>query len=253
MPEWFTVGRIDAQTYVISEPRHWEQPHCYLLEGSDRSLLIDTGLGICDISVPVSELTRQHVTAALTHAHWDHTGGLWHYGDFCAHAAELSWLTGGFPLPAAAVREMLARGGALPEGFDAAKYELFQGSPARLLGDGDVIDLGGRRIEAVHTPGHSPGHLCFYERERGYLFTGDLVYEGELYAFYPSTDPEAYLASVEKISALPVGRVLPAHFSLGVAPGLITEIRDALRGLAASGELRHGTGLHDFGRWAVEL
>lgn len=253
MPEWFTVGRIDAQTYVISEPRHWEQPHCYLLEGSERSLLIDTGLGICDISVPVSELTSKHVTAALTHAHWDHIGGLWHYGDFCAHAAELSWLTGGFPLPAAAVREMLARGYVLPEGFDTAKYELFQGAPARLLEDGDVIDLGGRRIEAVHTPGHSPGHLCYYERERGYLFTGDLVYEGELYAFYPSTDPEAYLASVEKISALPVGRVLPAHFSLGVAPGLITEIRDALRGLAASGELRHGTGLHDFGRWAVKL
>ena len=253
MPEWFTVGRIDAQTYVISEPRHWERPHCYLLEGSERSLLIDTGLGICDISVPVSELTSKHVTAALTHVHWDHIGGLWHYGDFCAHAAELSWLTGGFPLPAAAVREMLARGYVLPEGFDTAKYELFQGAPARLLEDGDVIDLGGRRIEAVHTPGHSPGHLCYYERERGYLFTGDLVYEGKLYAFYPSTDPEAYLASVEKISALPVGRVLPAHFSLGVAPGLITEIRDALRGLAASGELRHGTGLHDFGRWAVEL
>ena len=71
MPEWFTVGRIDAQTYVISEPRHWERPHCYLLEGSERSLLIDTGLGICDISVPVSELTSKHVTAALTHVHWD--------------------------------------------------------------------------------------------------------------------------------------------------------------------------------------
>ena len=130
MPEWFTVGRIDAQTYVISEPRHWERPHCYLLEGSERSLLIDTGLGICDISVPVSELTSKHVTAALTHAHWDHIGGLWHYGDFCAHAAELSWLTGGFPLPAAAVQEMLARGYVLPEGFDTAKYELFQACAA---------------------------------------------------------------------------------------------------------------------------
>lgn len=253
MPEWFTVGRIDAQTYVISEPRHWEQPHCYLLEGSERSLLIDTGLGICDISVPVSELTSKHVTAALTHAHWDHIGGLWHYGGFCVHEAELSWLTGGFPLPAAAVREMLARGGALPEGFDAAKYELFQGAPMRLLGDGDVIDLGGRRIEALHTPGHSPGHLCYYERERGYLFTGDLVYEGTLYASYPSTDPQAYLASLEKIAALPVWRVFPGHHSLDICPGLTAEIRDALRRLDADGALCHGSGRHEYGRWAVEL
>lgn len=253
MAEWFTVGRIDNQTYVISEPRHWEQPHCYLLEGSERSLLIDTGLGICDISVPVSELTGKHVTAALTHAHWDHIGGLWHYADFCAHAAELSWLTGGFPLPAAAVREMLARGCVLPEGFDAAKYELFQDAPARLLEDGDVIDLGGRRIEAVHTPGHSPGHLCYYERERGYLFTGDLVYEGTLYASYPSTDPAAYLASLERVAALPAGRVFPGHYSLDIRPGLIVEIRDAFRRLDAAGELRHGSGRHDLGRWAVEL
>lgn len=253
MPEWFTVGRIDAQTYVISEPRHWERPHCYLLEGSERSLLIDTGLGICDISVPVSELTSKHVTAALTHVHWDHIGGLWHYGDFCAHAAELSWLTGGFPLPAAAVREMLARGYVLPEGFDTAKYELFQGAPARLLEDGDVIDLGGRRIEAVHTPGHSPGHLCYYERERGYLFTGDLVYEGTLYASYPSTDPAAYLASLERVAALPAGRVFPGHYSLDIRPRLIVEIRDAFRRLDAAGELRHGTGVHNFGRCAIEL
>lgn len=253
MDNWFTIDTVDPETHIISEYRHPERSHCYLLEGSERSLLIDTGLGICDISVPVSELTRQHVTAALTHVHWDHIGGLRHYSDFCAHAAELGWLNGGFPQSIETVRSFVVTGCDLPEGFDAAKYELFQGSPARLLGDGDVIDLGGRHIEAVHTPGHSPGHLCYYERERGYLFTGNLVYEGTLYASYPSTDPEAYLASVEKISALPVGRVLPAHFSLGVAPGLITEIRDALRGLAASGELRHGTGLHDFGRWAVKL
>ena len=253
MDNWFTIDTVDPETHIISEYRHPERSHCYLLEGSERSLLIDTGLGICDISVPVSELTRQHVTAALTHVHWDHIGGLRHYSDFCAHAAELSWLTGGFPLPAAAVREMLARGYVLPEGFDTAKYELFQGAPARLLEDGDVIDLGGRRIEAVHTPGHSPGHLCYYERERGYLFTGDLVYEGTLYASYPSTDPAAYLASLERVAALPAGRVFPGHYSLDIRPGLIVEIRDAFRRFDAAGALRHGTGVHNFGRWAIEL
>lgn len=253
MDNWFTIDTVDPETHIISEYRHPERSHCYLLEGSERSLLIDTGLGICDISVPVSALTRKHVTAALTHVHWDHIGGLRHYSDFCAHAAELGWLNGGFPQSIETVRSFVVTGCDLPEGFDVSKYELFQGSPARLLGDGDVIDLGGRRIEAVHTPGHSPGHLCFYERERGYLFTGDLVYEGTLYASYPSTDPQAYLASLEKIAALPVWRVFPGHHSLDICPGLTAEIRDALRRLDADGALCHGSGRHEYGRWAVEL
>lgn len=49
MNDWFTIDRIDEKTYIISEYRHWEETHCYLLIGNDHSLLIDTGLGICNI------------------------------------------------------------------------------------------------------------------------------------------------------------------------------------------------------------
>lgn len=45
MDKWFTIDQIDEDTYIISEYRHWEETHCYLLNGSSRSLLIDTGLG----------------------------------------------------------------------------------------------------------------------------------------------------------------------------------------------------------------
>jgi hypothetical protein len=49
MNGWFTVERIDAQTFAISEYRHWEETHCYLLCGQDKSALIDTGLGVSNI------------------------------------------------------------------------------------------------------------------------------------------------------------------------------------------------------------
>ena len=49
MKNWFTVDKIDGATYIISEYRHWEETHCYLLIGSERCLFIDTGLGICNI------------------------------------------------------------------------------------------------------------------------------------------------------------------------------------------------------------
>ena len=49
MKDWFTVEKIDEDTYAISEYQHWEETHCYLLCGTKRALLIDTGLGVANI------------------------------------------------------------------------------------------------------------------------------------------------------------------------------------------------------------
>ena len=171
MGNWFTIDSIDENTYIISEYRHWEETHCYLLIGSRRSLLIDTGLGISNIYDEVVRLTDRPVTAVATHIHWDHIGGHRYFPDFYAHAPELDWLSGGFPLPIETIRNMVIDRCDLPEGFDVSGYTFFQGTPTKVLTDRDVIDLGGRRVEALHTPGHSPGHLCFWEKETGYLFT----------------------------------------------------------------------------------
>lgn len=251
MSDWFTIDKIDHQTHILSEYRHWEETHCYLIEGQTRALLIDTGLGICDISREICKLTSLPVTAVATHIHWDHIGGHKYYPDFCAHEAELDWLSGAFPLSLETVRGMVLDRCDPPEEFRIDTYEMFQGTPARVLRDGDVIDLGGRVLEVLHTPGHSPGHMCFFERETGYLFTGDLVYKDELFAYYPSTDPEAYLQSMERVAALPVKRVFPAHHSLDIYPEILVRIRDAFRQLKAEGKLHHGGGRFNYGDFGI--
>lgn len=253
MRDWFTLDQIDRDTYIISEYRHWEETHCYLLNGTERSLLIDTGLGICNICDEVIKLTDKPVTAVATHIHWDHIGGHRYFPDFYAHGEELDWLNGAFPLPPQVVRDMVVDRCDLPEGFDVSTYTMFQGTPTRVLQDGDTIDIGGRVIEVLHTPGHSPGHICFWEAARGYLFTGDLVYKDTLFAYYPSTDPAAYLASLEKIAALPAQKVFPAHHSLDIGPEIIVRMRDAFRDLRAKGLLHHGSGTFSYGDWAVWL
>ena len=253
MKDWFTIDQVDENTYIISEYQHWEETHCYLLIGSDRALLIDTGLGVCNIYEQVQKLTDKPITAVATHIHWDHIGGHKYFSNFYAHEAELDWLNGKFPLPTQAVKNMLTDRCELPEDFDISKYEIVQGKPSRVLKDGDTIDLGERTIQAFHTPGHSPGHLCFWEAEKGYLFSGDLVYKGTLFANYPSTDPQSYLDSLEKIAALPVKRIFPGHHSLDIHPKIVTRIRDAFRALDAEGKLHHGSGTHNYGDWAVML
>lgn len=253
MEKWFTLEQIDADTHIISEYRHWEETHCYLLEGKERCLLIDTGLGICNISEEVKKLTDKRITAVATHIHWDHIGGHQYYPDFYAHEAELDWLTGGFPLSMETIRDMVTDRCDLPEGYQVNTYQFFQGVPTRVLKDGDTIDLGGRKITVLHTPGHSPGHICFWEADRGYLFTGDLVYKDTLFAYYPSTDPQAYLASLKKIAALPAKRIFPAHHSLDIQPEIVNRMKNAFSQLKEEGRLHHGSGTYDYGDWAVRL
>lgn len=253
MANWFTIDQADADTFILSEYRHWEQAHCYLLLGCRRALLIDTGLGICGIDGPVAALTGKPVTAVATHIHWDHIGGHRFFPDFYAHSAELSWLNGGFPIPLHAVRAMVTDRCALPEGFDINAYQLFQGKPTRVLADGDIIDLGGRVIQILHTPGHSPGHMCFWEPERGYLYSGDLAYQGTLFANYPSTDPEAYLNSLERVSQLPAKRVFPGHHGLDIRPEILHRMRDGFRQLKWEGKLHHGSGTFAYEDWAIRL
>lgn len=227
MNDWFTINEIDKDTYVISEYRHWEETHCYLLNGTKRSLLIDTGLGICNISEVISELTDKPVTAIATHIHWDHIGGHKYYPDFYAHEAELDWLNCGFPQPLETIKEYVVDRCELPTDFQINEYKFFQGKPTKILHGGEHIDLGGRMVAVIHTPGHAPGHMCFWEANTGYLFTGDLVYKDTLTAWFPSTDPKAYLKSLETVSELPAKRVFPAHHSLDIQPELLTRMRKA--------------------------
>lgn len=253
MDSWFTIDKIDENTYIISEYRHWEETHCYLLNGESKSLLIDTGLGICNIYDEVIKLTDKPVIAAATHVHWDHIGGHRFFPEFYAHEAELGWLSGEFPLSADTIREMVVDRCELPKEFDVSNYEIFQGIPSRVLRDKDTIDIGDRIIEVLHTPGHSPGHMCFWEKESGYLFTGDLVYKDTLFAYYPSTDPMAYLNSLEKIALLPAKKIFPAHHSLDIHPEIVIRMREAFRDLDKKGLLHHGSGTFDYGDWAVWL
>jgi glyoxylase-like metal-dependent hydrolase (beta-lactamase superfamily II) len=253
MNNWFTIDQIDNKTYIISEYRHWEETHCYLLNGSERSLLIDTGLGICNINDQVIKLTDKPIIAVATHIHWDHIGGHKYFPDFYVHENELNWLNGEFPLTIEQIKDMVVDRCELPEGYDINKYDFFQGKPTKVLMGNEVINIGDRFIQIVHTPGHSPGHMCFWEKERGNLFTGDLVYKDTLLAYFPSTEPEAYLNSLEQVSILPVKHVFPGHHTLNIEPEILIRMRNAFRQLKIIGKLHHSSGIFEYGDWAVWL
>ena len=253
MENWFLTKQIDEKTFVISEPKHWEETNCYLLIGNKKALLIDTGLGVSDISSEINKITDKPTIAVPTHVHWDHIGGLRNFPEFYVHEFEREWINGNFPLPNAFVYKMLVKDNNLTELIKPDDYAVFQGTPSGILTDGEIIDLGDRKIKVLHTPGHSPGHICFFEEETGYLFTGDLIYNGTLFANYESTEPEKYFESVQKISKLYVKRIFPAHHSLDISIEMISEVLESITAIKEKGKLCHGSGKFDFKNWSILL
>ena len=128
--DWFTVEKIDGDTYAISEYKHWEETHCYLLLGLDRAILIDTGLGVGNIKAVVDSLTNLPLFIVTTHAHWDHIGGHQYFSHFAVHEAERDWLAVKFPLPLQAVKQNLTfKPCEFPKDFSLDRYQIFQGIP----------------------------------------------------------------------------------------------------------------------------
>lgn len=254
---WFTVELIDEQTFAISEYGQWMKVHSYLIAGEEKAVLVDTGLGVGNIRKIVEQLTSLPVEVVTSHAHWDHTGGHPRFERFSIHEAERDWIEGGFDDEAKKIRGYLIREPFTrepPEAFDLDTFRPTSCPVNHLHRDGDRIDLGGRSLRLIHTPGHSPGHICVYEESSGLLVSADLLYQGVLLAGLRFSDSRAFKDSLIRLRDLPrIGHILPGHGRLPVSRDLLDEAVDAFENLDREGLLENGSGLHKFDRLKVHL
>lgn len=255
---WFTVTPIDEKTFAISEFGHWEKVHSFLLIGEEEAALIDTGLGIDNIKRITDQVTKLPIRVVTTHVHWDHIGSHGEFDSVYVHKEEEDWLVNGIKkLPIEQIRHDVSRDitKPTPASFQPETYTPFQGQPTGLLEDGDVIELGSRKLVICHTPGHSPGHISILDTSRGYLFTGDLLYdETPVYAFFPTTDPVQLVLSLEKIANLKnVTKIFGSHNTIGLEPSLLDEVKKAVQELKRQDVIKFGTGIHTFNGFSVQF
>ena len=231
--EWFAVTPVGDGITHVTEPfvDRFLRCNIWLVEGRDTDLVIDTGLGIVDLVTALPARFRGTRTVAVaTHYHFDHTGALHEFAERWVHEAESDtvrrseaiggslrthrWSAEELERLAASGYELPADGElltAVPEGFDPDAYAVEGCAPTRILGEGDVIDLGDRAFEVIHLPGHSPGSIGLWDADRGVLFSGDAVYDGPLLDHGTGSDVGAYLATMERLRQLPVTVVHGGH------------------------------------------
>ena len=227
---WFEMRRIDDDITLLWEPHVVPLLRCNIwhVRGRDRDLLVDTGMGICSLKEAARDLFDKPVIAAATHTHTDHVGGHHEFEDCLVHRLEADRLVtprGRSKLhtrdSSAEDLQKLRYAGyevgeelitALPHaGYDLDGYRVLPARPSRIVEEGDTVDLGGRRFEILHLPGHSPGGIGLWEAATGTLFSGDAIYDGPLLDDIPGADVDAYVATMERLKRLPVTVVHAGH------------------------------------------
>jgi glyoxylase-like metal-dependent hydrolase (beta-lactamase superfamily II) len=212
--QWFEVYKIRPDVFVIYEPHQFEEVISYLIVGSQKAILFDTGMGISNIKAVIEGLTKLPISVVNSHTHNDHVGDNWRFSDVYGMPTDFA-RTNAKGSTADAQAE-LAPGqicGTLPTGFDPKSYRTKAFHISHRLHDGERIDLGGRTLEVLTTPGHTPDSIILLDEQNGLLFTGDTFYPGPIYLYRPETDLDAYVVSVKKMAGLAsrLQLLLPAH------------------------------------------
>lgn len=191
--DYYAVADLGAGDFAIAEPRYGQCNVSYLLAGSERALLFDSGPGVRDLRPLARKLTRLPILALPSHLHFDHVGNLGRFDELLlrdlpalraqAHDGELRL-----------GREQFL---GFVEGFARPTLRV-----TRWVPPGAAIDLGGRRLTMLSVPGHTPDSVVILDRDRNHLYAGDFIYPSSIYAQLPGADLAVYAASARRLLEL---------------------------------------------------
>ncbi len=228
---WWSRTPLDDGITLLTEPHVHRVIRCNVwhVRGRHRDLVVDTSVGVSSVADALRPTLDKPVVAVASHVHYDHVGCLHEFDDRLMHpvaAALMNPYRAQMPLRWSAfgdewIEEAQAIGyvvdrdemiDALPHsGFDIDAFHTEGVSVTNTVDEGDVIDLGDRRFEVLHLPGHTPGSIGLWEAATKTLFSGDAIYDGPLIDFLPESDVQAYVSTMKRLRDTPADVVHAGH------------------------------------------
>jgi glyoxylase-like metal-dependent hydrolase (beta-lactamase superfamily II) len=251
---WFEVYKVVPGVFAIYEPHQAEETIGYLIVGTKQALLFDTGMGIANMRNVVSRLTSRPIVVLNSHTHNDHVGDNWRFP--FVYGMDTAFTRANAKGSREDAQAEIAPDqicGGLPKTFNPKTYATKPWHISLFVHDGFKINLGGRTLEILSTPGHTPDAISLIDRENGLLFTGDTYYPAPIWLYRPETDLDAYVASVKRLAALApkLKLVLGAHNIPVAQPDVLPKLVDAIQAVRSEkGEVKSegaGKAMHTLG------
>jgi len=233
--QWFWIYKMPGNVYALYEPYQEESVISYLILGEESALLWDTGMGISNIRECVEQLTDLPITVLNSHVHFDHTGGDYLFENVMCYniPSAIRILTEGMThldLEENMNPKLIVN---LPPDFDKENFSRVGKVPTATVEDGQMIDLGGRMLEVLYTPGHSESCIMLIDEANSILFTGDTWYPGGLYAFMEDSSLPDYAASMHRaedaVRENNISWIFPSHDEVIPGTDLFFETADFLQ------------------------
>ena len=214
--KWFKVYRVGENVLAIVEPYNFEEAISYLILGNNKALLFDTGIGVDSISLVVKQLTKLPILVINSHSHYDHIGGNYEFNNILALKTDFTLKHAKEGWNHEAVKHEVTQEAICLEKlskFDTANYSIRPYKISQFLANNDIIDLGDRKIKVISVPGHTPDAVALLDQSKGYLWTGDTYYDGDIYLFAKETDLAAYKKSIHTLAKIvpTLKYIFPSH------------------------------------------
>ena len=178
-----TVTKLEKNMWVIET---YDKTTMYLVEGTKKALLIDTGTKITKLDSIIHLITQKPLMVVITHAHHDHAGNIHYFKEIWMHPAD-SVLLG--------------------KNYNGMIH---------LVKDGDIFDLGGTKIEVSHMPGHTPGSIVLLDRKAGICYSGDAFGSHDVWLqLKPLAPMQTYVNSclkMEKLMESGITKIYCGHY-----------------------------------------
>jgi hydroxyacylglutathione hydrolase len=183
--EDMTISKLEENMWVIETT---DNTCMYIVEGSKKAMLIDTGTKCAKLDSIVRLITQKPLYVVITHIHGDHSGNMDQFEEVWFHPADTVLLKGGKP---------------------------YKGK-INFVKDGDIFQLGGKDIEVKHMPAHTPGSIVLLDKKAGNCYSGDSFGSGQVWLqLKPFAPMQAYIAScikMEKLMDLGITRIYCGHY-----------------------------------------